>query len=68
MTNNLKRQVEVQGTKKLDSVKGVRVLEFNELKQIEGGVAAPVVIGVAILYLAGTICGITQGKRFNGMP
>lgn len=37
MTNNLKRQVEVQGMKKLDNVKGVQTLNANELKQIEGG-------------------------------
>lgn len=49
MTNNLKRQVEVQGTKKLDSVKGVQTLEINEMKEIEGGIG-PLVVLQAIKY------------------
>lgn len=52
MTDNLKKQVEVQGTKKLGSVKGVQTLELNEMREIEGGVW-PVVLAVA-LYLLST--------------
>ncbi|WP_172914659.1 hypothetical protein [Capnocytophaga canis] len=37
MTNKLTKQVEVQGMKKLDSIKGVQALNAQELKEIEGG-------------------------------
>ncbi len=35
MTNKLTKQVEVQGMKKLDSIKGVQALNAKELKEIE---------------------------------
>lgn len=50
MTDNSKRQVEVQGTKKLDSVKGVQALSFEEVKKINGGIFNAVAGGL-ILYL-----------------
>ena len=37
MKNHFKKQVEVQGMKKLDSIKGVQTLEAKDLKEIEGG-------------------------------
>ncbi|ATA74722.1 hypothetical protein ACILDT_07175 [Capnocytophaga canis] len=41
MTNKLTKQVEVQGMKKLDSVKGVQALDTKELKEVEGGGIGP---------------------------
>lgn len=37
MKNHFNKQVEVQGIKKLDSVKGVQALDAKELREIEGG-------------------------------
>jgi len=37
MTNKIKQQVEAQGVKAHDSVKGVEALSVKELKVIEGG-------------------------------
>ncbi|WP_172917828.1 hypothetical protein [Capnocytophaga canis] len=37
MTNKLTKQVEVQGMKKLDSIKGVQALDAKELREIDGG-------------------------------
>lgn len=68
MTKKIKTQVEVQGTKKLDSIKGVQLLSLNEMQEIEGGIAPIIPIGMAVLYLIGTTYGLSQGKRFNGMP
>lgn len=68
MTNNLKRQVEVQGMKKLDNVKGVQALDARELQEIEGGILPAIAVGMAVLYIVGTVCGLSQGKRLNGMP
>lgn len=42
------KQVEVQGTKKLDNLKGVQVLELNEMKETEGGFIPIVVFGIAV--------------------
>lgn len=50
--NTLKRQVEVQSTKKLDSVKGVQTLSLSEMKEIDGGIPPLAVAGIAV----GIIC------------
>lgn len=31
------KQVEVQGTKKLDSIRGIQELKLDEMKEIQGG-------------------------------
>ena len=49
------KQVEVQGTKKLGSVKGVQVLELNEMKETEGGGIFAKILGFicGVIYSAG---------------
>lgn len=45
-----KKQVEVQGTKKLDSIRGIQELKLDEMKEIQGG--------ASILRLTGILDGI----------
>lgn len=54
MDKQIKKQVEAQGVKKLDSIKGVQALNMQELKEVEGGVA-PIVVALAIaIYFLST--------------
>ncbi|GIM52132.1 hypothetical protein CAPN004_11620 [Capnocytophaga cynodegmi] len=62
MKNHFKKQVEVQGMKKLDNIKGVQTLEAKDLKEIEGGwivIAlriAAYVATAAVMYHDATCC------------
>ena len=53
--------------KRLDSFKGV-TLKVEELREVEGGIAPIIAIGLAVLYLAGTVCGIANGQKQAGQP
>ncbi|MFJ1322786.1 class IIb bacteriocin, lactobin A/cerein 7B family [Capnocytophaga canis] len=68
MTNKLTKQVEVQGMKKLDSIKGVQALNAQELKEIEGGWVVWAVIGIIaiIAYCAATDGNPDTVTRVNG--
>ena len=57
MTKSINKQVEAQGVKKLDSFKG-----------FEGGILPIVAVGLAVLYIGGTLCALADGKKLNGMP
>jgi len=68
MTLKRTQQVEAQGVKKLDSFKGFETLNSKELQEIEGGILPIVAVGLAVLYIGGTLCALADGKRLNGMP
>ena len=36
--------------------------------KVEEGIAPIIAIGIAVLYLAGTVCGIVNGQRQTGQP
>lgn len=48
MKKHFKKQVEVQGIKKLDSIKGVQTLDAKELREIDGGWLGAAVVGALI--------------------
>lgn len=56
------KQVEVQGMKKLDNVKGVQALELKEMREMEGGWIVPVLrllayaATAAVMYHDSTCC------------
>ena len=54
--------------KKFDSFKGFQELNVQELQEIEGGILPIVAVGLAVLYIGGTLCALADGKRLNGMP
>lgn len=54
--------------KKLDSFKGFQELNVQELQEIEGGILPIVAVGLAVLYIGGTLCALADGKKLNGMP
>ncbi|WP_427846850.1 class IIb bacteriocin, lactobin A/cerein 7B family [Capnocytophaga sputigena] len=57
-----------QGAKKLDSFKGFETLNSKQLQEIEGGILPIVAVGLAVLYIGGTLCALADGKKLNGMP
>jgi hypothetical protein len=48
---------------------GVNEMDVAEMQTVEGGsLFAAACITLAVLYLAGTCCGLAQGHKFNGQP
>jgi len=68
MRKLINKQVEAQGAKKFDSFKGFQELNVQELQEIEGGILPIVAVGLAVLYIGGTLCALADGKKLNGMP
>ena len=62
------KQKEPNKQKKLDSFKGFQELNAKELQEIEGGILPIVAVGLAVLYIGGTLCTLADGKKLNGMP
>ena len=54
--------------KKFDSFKGFETLNSKQLQEIEGGILPIVAVGLAVLYIGGTLCALADGKKLNGMP
>ncbi|MDR0606531.1 MAG: class IIb bacteriocin, lactobin A/cerein 7B family [Bacteroidales bacterium] len=48
---------------------GVEEMNFAEMQNVDGGsLLAAACIILAVLYIAGTCCGLAQGHKFNGQP
>ena len=62
------KQKEPNKQKKFDSFKGFETLNSKQLQEIEGGILPIVAVGLAVLYIGGTLCALADGKKLNGMP
>ena len=43
-------------------------MNVQEIQEIEGGILPIVAVGLAVLYIGGTLCALADGKKLNGMP
>ncbi|HNZ84804.1 MAG TPA: class IIb bacteriocin, lactobin A/cerein 7B family [Paludibacteraceae bacterium] len=49
---------------------GVQEISVQEMKEVGGGIGvfAVAIVGLAVLYVAGTVIGLYNGHKFGGMP
>ncbi|WP_372474028.1 class IIb bacteriocin, lactobin A/cerein 7B family [Capnocytophaga sp. ARDL2] len=46
----------------------VTELNAQEMKTTDGGILPVIAVAVAVVYVASTVHGLANGKKFNGQP